>query len=837
MQAKKQQPREFQKTVGYRLISNWLQTKNRKLFSFQDEVCAGILEGKSGLLNAPTGCGKTFALFLPCLISWINRHPDNYHKLRNNGLRLIWITPLRALSKDIGRAMHESISELNLAWQTGIRTGDTTLAQREKQKSKMPEVLIITPESLHLLLGSKDYPKIFSTLETVVVDEWHELLGSKRGVQVELALSRLKNLNKEQQSVNPDNQPLKIWGISATIGNLNEAMDVLLGADHKNGVIIKANIRKNIVVHSIMPATAENFPWTGHLGINLSSKLKPIIKQGKSILIFTNTRSQCEIWFHHLLDKMPELAGIIALHHGSIDSKLRNWVEDALQKGILKVVVCTSSLDLGVDFRPVETVVQIGSPRGVSRFIQRAGRSGHSPEASSSIYFMPTHSLELVEAVALKDAINQQAIEQRVPVVNAFDVLAQYLVTLAVGVGFDPHKIYAEIKSTHAYKYISVYEWNWCLNFVTTGGEALHQYSEFKKVEMTNGIGRVLNHKIAMRHRLSIGTIVSDNILKVKYVTGKFVGTIEENFITKLKTGDAFSLAGHKLEFVMIKDLTVYVRKSKSKNVLVPSWGGGRFPLTSNLGEMLRKSLTRALMPDPAEEEFKKLKPMLELQQLLSAIPNENQLLVEKIVTDEGYHLFVYPFEGRFVHEVMSALLAYRLGKIKPITFSVAKNDYGFELLSDVEIPVNEKNIKHLLSEENLIADVQASINSSEMAQRKFRDIACIAGLVFQGYPGKNITGKHLQASSSLFFRVLSEFDKNNLLIKQAYAEVFEQQIEEVRLRKVLNRIKNSEILLTYPDKLTPFSFPVKVDMLRENMSSESLAERVKKMTLKLEQN
>lgn len=845
-------------TKGYKIVRQWLQSKDRKPFAFQDEVWEQFLNNKSGLLNAPTGCGKTYALYLPNLISWINRHPNDYQKKINNGLRLIWITPLRALSKDIERAMREVLVELNIAWQVGIRTGDTTLAQRQKQKLKMPEVLIITPESLHLLLASKDYPKLFENLETVVIDEWHELLGSKRGVQIELALSRLKKLKKDLASASAHPYPkghsrtltmqddfipnskfkiqtLKIWGISATIGNMHEAMEVLLGADFRAGVIVKANIHKKLEVHSIMPDVAEKFPWTGHLGINLSHKLKPIIEQSKSTLIFTNTRSQSEIWFHHLLDKMPELAGAIALHHGSIDAKLRTWVEDALQKGILKVVVCTSSLDLGVDFRPVETVVQIGSPRGVSRFIQRAGRSGHSPDAVSKIYFMPTHSLELVEAVALKDAIEKQTIESRMPVVNAFDVLIQYLVTLAVGEGLRPEEIYHEVKSTHAYHLMNDTEWKWCMDFITTGGDALHQYDEFKKVENVDGIYRVLNRKIAMRHRLSMGTIVSDNILKVKYVTGKFIGTIEEYFIARLKSGDVFSLAGHALEFVMLKEMTVHVRKSKSKKVLVPSWGGGRFPLTSNLGELLRQSFTKALKPNPKEEEFKKLQPMFMLQQQLSAIPKEDELLVEKITTDEGFHLFVYPFEGRFIHEALSALLAYRISKIKPITFSIAKNDYGLELLSDVEIPVDEKNIKQLLSDENLLADIQASLNAAEMAGRKFRDVACIAGLVFQGYPGKNITGRHLQASSSLFFKVLTEFDKDNLLIRQSYTEVFEQQIEEARLRKVLSRIKNSNILLTYPDRLTPFCFPIKADMIRESMSSERIEDRVRKMTLDLE--
>ncbi len=816
---------------GYSILLQWFSSKNQHPFPFQEETWQYFLDSKSGLLNAPTGCGKTFALFLPIIIDWINKHPD-WKDRRKNGLQMLWITPLRALARDIQKAMQEACSEIGLPWEIGLRSGDTSSAERQKQKKEMPEILIITPESLHLLLAQKGHPVLFKKLQAVVVDEWHELLGSKRGVLVELALSRLKKLAKPPSALEPVSS-LRIWGISATIGNLHEAMQVLLGSDHEIGVFVKTDMQKRTIVESVIPAEIERFPWAGHLGIKLLDKVFPIIEKSQTTLIFTNTRSQSEIWYHSLLDAFPDLAGLLALHHGSIDRELRDWVENALSQGLLKAVVTTASLDLGVDFRPVDTVVQVGSPKGVARFLQRAGRSGHAPHEVSKIYFLPTHSLELAEAAALKQAIENQVVEQRLPYVLSFDVLVQYLCTLAVGEGFRPDEVFEEIMTTHCFQYMTVDEWEWVLSFITTGG-SLNAYEEFQKViKGEDGVWRITSKRTAMRHRLHIGTIVSDAVMKVKYLKGGFVGTIEEWFISKLKPGDVFSLAGRTLEFVHIKEMTVYVRRSKAKNAKVPSWLGGRIPLSSNLGETLRKTIHEAALGESKHIEIQALAPLFDLQKERSAIPLENETLIEYIETKDGHHLFVYPFEGRLVHEVMAALLAFRLSRKKPITFSIAMNDYGFELLSDLAIPMAEDNLAALFSTENLFDDIQKSINSVEMARRKFRDIAVIAGLVFQGYPGSFKQNKHLQSSSSLIFDVFVEYDPDNMLLRQAYQEVFDFQLEEARLRSALERISSGKILLKKPEKLTPFSFPIKVDSMRENLSSEKLAERVKRMQLR----
>ena len=818
----------LQKTKGYQIIHEWMIAKNFHPFDFQEACWDKILKNESGLVNAPTGCGKTFSVFLGVLIQYINENPDTYQLLKKNGLQLIWISPLRALAKDIGRAMGTVLIELEIPWKVAIRNGDTSTAERQKQKNNLPEILIITPESLQLMLAQKKYSENLSNLKFIAVDEWHELLGSKRGVQTELAISRLIGATKNK---------LSIWGISATIGNLEEAKNILMSPLHKKGSIIRAKMDKRIEVMSIIPEEIDNYPWAGHLGIKLVDRIIPIIEQNNTTLIFINTRGMSEVWYQSILTAAPQLAGAIALHHGSIEQELRLWVEDALPSQKLKAVVCTASLDLGVDFRPVDTVIQVGSPKGIARFLQRAGRSGHGPGEISKLYFLPTHSLELIEAAALKEAIKEQKVESKTPILLCFDVLIQYLCTLAIGDGFKPEKILKEIRSCYSYADITQEEWQEVLLNITQGGIALNQYDEYHKVIIEEGIYKITDRKIAMRHRMHIGTIVSDSMLKVNFLGGGYVGVIEEYFISRLEPGDTFTLAGKNLELVMLKDMDVLVRKSASKKSKVPSWNGGRMSLTANLGKMLRQTFNKALI-DETEIEIKSLHTLFEIQQKLSAIPKDHQLLIEQIETKDGFHLLVYPFEGRQVHEAMSAIVAYRIGQIIPISFSIAMNDYGFELLSDQPIPVDHSNVQELFTTINLLLDIQKSINSAEMAKRKFRDIAVIGGLIFQGFPGEHKKARHLQSSASLLFKVFEEYEPNNILLRQAYRELMEQQMEEERLRKALVRISNSEIVLRFPKQLTPLAFPITVDGLNRNsISTEKLEDRVRKMQQQLDKN
>lgn len=804
----------FENTNGFKIIQEWMTEKAISPFKFQIDTWWKFGNGYSGMVIAPTGFGKTYSVFLALITDFLN-HPEKYKK----GLKMIWITPLRSLSKDIAKAMEEAINEIGLDWTVGVRNGDTDPKTRQQQVKNMPDILVVTPESLHLLLGQKNHLKFFQNLHCIAIDEWHELLGSKRGVMVELGISQLRKYVPA----------LKIWGITATIGNLDEAMEVLIPYDIKK-TKITAKQHKKIEIIPVFPDEVEILPWAGHLGAKLADKIVPIILDSKSTIVFTNTRSQSEMWYQLLLNAYPDFAGQIAIHHSSIDAHLRIWIEENLSSGKLKAVVSTSSLDLGIDFKPVDTVIQIGSAKGVARFLQRAGRSGHSPFETSKIYCVPTHSLELIEVAALKEAVKQKVIEPREPQVLCFDVLVQFLMTLAVGDGFYPDETYERIKRVYTFQEIRDEEWKGIIDFLTIGGSALKSYEEFHKVViMDDGLFKVTSRKIAMLHRMNMGAIVSDAMLKVKFISGGYIGMIEEYFISRLKKEEKFILAGRVLEVAMVKDMTVYVRLTKGK-ALVPSYLGGRLPLSSNLSSFLREKLSGALNPSSSEKELKFLHPLLVSQEKTSHIPKEDEFLVELIKNREGFHLFMYPFEGRLVHEVMAALIAFRISKLAPISFSMAMNDYGFELFSDKEIPLNEDNLPKILTRENLMVDVISSINSAEMARRKFRDIAVISGMVIQNFPGQQRSNKALQSSAGLIFKVLEDYDPNHFLVRQAYTEVFNMQLQEQRLVEAFKRIEKSKIILKYSNTFTPLSFPIKVDSLRQTLSSEGLDTRIQKL-------
>ena len=797
---------------------DWFESQNWTPFPFQVQAWEAYLNGRSGLVNAPTGSGKTYSLLLPILLDHL-RDPD-----AGDGLRAVWITPIRALTKEIQSSGERAAAALGLDWEIAIRTGDTKSSARQRMRKKAPQILITTPESMHLLLASNEYEAYFKDLRAVIVDEWHELIGSKRGVQMELALSRLRGFLPE----------MRTWGISATIGNMEEAVQVLHGpfVPLESLSIIRADIKKLIRIETLMPNTVDRFPWAGHMGLTMIEKVLPIIDRSKTTLVFVNTRAQCELWYQRILEVQPDLAGNLAMHHGSMAREQRDFVEEALHNEQLKAVVCTSSLDLGVDFRPVETIVQIGSPKGVARFVQRAGRSNHRPGETSVIYFVPTHSLELIEAAALREAAERGELEQRIPYLRSFDVLVQYLVTLAVGGGFRPENIFPEVKSTYCYQGITDEEWAWCLDFIVTGGESLDAYNEYRRVGVVDGEYLAVDRRIAMRHRLNIGTIVSDPSLTVKYNRGAKLGTVEERFISQLNNGDTFWFGGRLLELVRVKGMTVTVKRSKKKQGKTPSWNGGRLPLSSPLSNRLRDKMDKLTRHEFTDPELEKVAPLTDLQALRSHLPTKDEFLIEYWHDREGYHLIFYPYEGRHVHEGLSALFAYRISRLVPISFSIAMNDYGFELSSDTEIPIGQAMKEGLFSLKNLEQDLQSGINETEMARRTFRDIASISGLIFKGFPGKEKRDKHIQASSQLFFQVFNDYEPHNLLLQQAYEEVMTFGLQEERMRRALQRINSQKVILSQPHIATPFAFPIIVDRLREKLSSEKLEARIARMKL-----
>jgi ATP-dependent Lhr-like helicase len=807
---------------GFAPARGWFATRGWHPFAFQEDVWAAYARGESGLIHAPTGMGKTYAAWLgPLLLGPAGEAGSP------PPLTVLWLTPLRALAQDTGLALAGAAAALNPAWTVAVRTGDTASADKARQERHLPSALVTTPESLTLLQSRIDWRERFAHVAAVVVDEWHELMSSKRGVQVELAIARLRTLNPR----------LQVWGLSATLANLDEALACLVGPAHApHGRLVEGIAVKEIAIDTARPATIERFPWGGHIGLKLLPQVIRAIDHARSTLVFTNVRSATEIWYQAILEARPDWAGQIALHHGSLERDVRDWVEEGLRTRKLRAVVCTSSLDLGVDFAPVDQVLQIGSPKGVARMIQRAGRSGHQPGAVSRITVVPTQALELVEAAAARDAAQARQIEPRRALVAPLDVLVQHLVTAALGGGFRPAELLAEVRSTHAYAALADDEWQWALDFVVHGGASLNAYPEYRRVAIgPDGLAHVPDRQIARRHRTQIGTIVSDSSITVQLRNGRRLGHVEESFIAMLSPGDCFVFAGRVLEFLRVREMTAWVRPAPSKAAVITRWMGAKMPLSTLLSERTRQLVAAASHGRFDSPELALVRPLLELQARWSALPGEHEWLCERLRLRDGHYLFFYPFEGRLAHLGLATLFSYRLSKIAPRSFSIMTNDYGFGLLSPTPVELGLHEIGALLAAPDVEADILAGLNAAELGRRQFREIARVAGLVFQGYPGQPQSNRQLQASSGLLWDVFNEYDPGNPLLRQATREVLERQLEAPRLAAALARMRRTRARITMPRRPTPFAFPLMVEMFREKLTTEALETRVGRMVQELE--
>ncbi len=794
----------------------WFAARGWQPFRFQTQTWAHIAKGKSGLVHASTGTGKTFAIWLGLL--------EKYRDAPSLGCKVLWITPMRALAADTTKALANSAHEMGVNWRVESRTGDTDAAEKARQTKALPDALVTTPESVSLLLARADASEILRSVCAIVVDEWHELIGNKRGVQTQLAIARIRQSAPQ----------VLIWGVSATLGNLPQAQAVLLGPE-KAGVRISGKEPKTIAIDTLLPATMERFPWAGHIGLKLLPQVIAEIESSASTLIFTNVRSASEIWYQQILNARPDWAGVIAVHHGSLSKDVRSYVEDALKSGALKAVVCTSSLDLGVDFLPVERVLQIGSPKGIARLLQRAGRSGHAPRRASRITIVPTQALEIIEAAAARTAAAQKKIEARTPPIAPLDVLVQHMVTLGTGAGFSPDGLFDEVRTTHAYATLTREAFDWCLHFASDGG-AMHAYPDYHKlVRNEAGIYRVENPAIARRHRMSIGTIVSDGAMDVKWQSGGKLGSIEESFIARLKVGDVFSFAGHVLELTRVRDMIASVKKSKRKTGIVPQWGGGRLPLSTELADATLAVLGEMARGRDATPEARAMRPLIDEQIQRSALPTPQQLVMEAIQSEEGAHFYCYAFAGRLAHIGLAALIGWRASAHDPATFSFSANDYGFELHSQSPFDWARLISEGLFSIENLEDDIVSALNASELSKRRFREIARVAGLIFQGFPGAPHSTKQLQVSSALLFEVFNQHDPDNQLLVQARNEALRDELDLTRIHAALIRINALPHVILRPARFTPFSFPLMAERLRDTVSTESLTQRLQKLAAALE--
>jgi ATP-dependent helicase Lhr and Lhr-like helicase len=809
-------------TGGEDQASAWLEGQGWSPFPFQTAVWQAMAQGDSGLLHATTGAGKTYAVWLGALQALAPSTADTSTR-GAPPLTALWITPMRALASDTLSALQAPLPALAPRWTLEMRTGDTTSAARARQAKRLPTALVTTPESLSLLLTQTEAAQQLGSVQLVVVDEWHELIANKRGVQVQLALARLRRWNPR----------LMVWGLSATLGNLTQARSTLTGP---SGRIVQGQLPKALTIDTLLPDEVQRFPWAGHLGLRMVPAVVREIEASRNSLVFTNTRSQAELWYQALLEARPDWSGQIALHHGSLDRSVREWVEAGLKAGSLKAVVATSSLDLGVDFSPVERVLQIGSAKGVARLLQRAGRSGHAPGLPSRITLVPTHSIELLEAAAARRAVQQGHIEARSSPDKPFDVLVQHVVTVALGGGFDSLALYEEVRSTHAYRDLTLQEWTWVLDFAGRGGDSLQAYPDYRRIEADEqGRYHLVNAQLARRHRMSVGTIVSDANLKVSYLRGPVLGTVEESFIARLRAGDCFLFAGRLLELVKVHDMTAYVRLAKGQRPAVPRWNGGKMPMSSELAHAMLEELAAFASQakgGPHPPEIHALLPLLDVQQRWSALPTPDTVLVESLKSREGHHLYIYPFAGRQVNLALATLWAYRFGQVAPRTFSISFNDYGIELLSTE--PVDADLLPSLLSTENLLHDVLGSLNAAELSQRRFREIARVSGLVFPGFPGAPKSTKQIQASSSLFFEVFRKYDPSNLLLTQAEREVLKQEYELDRLDAVLRSLQAKRWEVKTLKRWTPFAFPLLVERLRERLSTHKLQDRIQQLLTEL---
>ncbi|MEM7053230.1 MAG: ligase-associated DNA damage response DEXH box helicase [Pseudomonadota bacterium] len=804
-------------------IERWFDQQDWPVLDFQRQAWQAYAEGQSGLIHAPTGSGKTLAAWGGAVNELIAQDSSG------GGLSMLWITPLRALAADTCRALNRPLEGLRMPDAVALRTGDTSAYRRKKLLEQPPPALVTTPESLSLMLSYADGSKRMSRLKAVFIDEWHELMSSKRGVLLQLSLARLRALNPG----------LKVWGLSATIGNLDDALAGLLTADEQDvdrpGLCIQGRIDRPIEIDTLLPDSVERFPLAGRMGLPQLRAVVDRIEQSDSTLVFTNTRNQAENWFGAIQSVSTE-PETIALHHGSIDRELRDLAEQGLAGGRLKCVVATSSLDLGVDFSPVDQVIQIGSPKGIARLIQRAGRAGHQPGGCARIVCVPTHALEIIELAAVRNRLWQGKVEAREPVRLALDVLAQHLVTIALGGGFEPDRMFDEVRTSPAFSDLSRQQWQWTLDFITRGGPALEAYPNFHKVERVDGRMRVTDRRIGMLHRLNIGTITADGALQVRFVKGAALGQVEERFITRLRPGERFIFAGRSLELVRVRDMTAYVRKASSKKATVPSWAGGRMPLSTLLADgmlaLFDEYVAGCAHPTPESES---IAPLIALQQRASAMPGRGHLLIEQLQSRDGAHWFVYPFAGRLAHEGLAALLAFRISRLQPVTFSITVNDYGIELLSAKAIELEAADWRDVLTIDHLTDDIEHSLDAANMAKYRFRDIARVAGMVQQGFPGRGKPVRHLQASSGLIFDVLKQHDPDHLLLEQARREVLESQLELGRIRAALERAAEQRLMIRRPERLTPLAFPLWADRLRSQLSSEDWQTRVDRMLGQLE--
>jgi ATP-dependent Lhr-like helicase len=797
----------------------------------QLELLAKAREGRSVLLIAPTGGGKTLAGFLPTLVE-LHETTAAPRRLvstgrevaRPQGLHTLYISPLKALAVDIARNLEIPVREMGLPVRLETRTGDTPASKRQRQRRYPPDILLTTPEQLALLLASADAPYLFGTLRRVVLDELHSLVTSKRGDLLSLELARLFALAPQITTV----------GLSATVAEPDDLARFLLpqppaGMARADLVLARAGAQPQVA----MLDTQEHLPWAGHSARHALGEIYDLIKTHKTMLVFVNTRSQAEFLFQELWGANDDNLAI-ALHHGSLDVAQRRKVEDAMVAGKLRAVVCTSSLDLGVDWGDVDLVINVGAPKGASRLLQRIGRSNHRLDEPSQAVLVPANRFEVLECRAAMDAVAENAQDTPPLRTGALDVLAQHILGRAVGAPFLSDELYAEVRRAAPYTALARADFDAAVDFVATGGYALKAYERFAKIRQGNdGRWRITHPRVAQRYRMNVGTIVEADLLKVRLVrsrasgafiprSGRLLGEVEEYFIETLSQGDTFVFAGEILKYEALVEDEVYVSRSTATDPKVPAYEGGKFPLSTYLATRVRAILAdnrawRAL-PDQVRE-------WLEIQQWRSLLPAPGDLLVETFPRAAKYYLVCYPFEGRLAHQTLGMLLTRRLERARMRPLGFVANEYALAVwgLGDVALHVarGDLSLAQLFDQDMLGDDLEAWLAESALMKRTFRSCAIIAGLIERRFPSEEKSRRQLTISTDLVYDVLRKHQADHILLRAARADAATGLLDIKRLGEMLSRIKG-RIVHKALDHVSPLAVPVMLEIGRETVYGEA---------------
>ena len=813
----------------------WFASRGWAPRAHQLELLARACDGRSVLLIAPTGSGNTLAGFLPTLVELSERGSKPRWMVstgkdlrRSEGLHTLYISPLKALAVDIARNLETPVREMGLPIRIETRTGDTPTSKRQRQRRDPPDILLTTPEQLALLLASADAPFLFGNLKRVVLDELHALVTSKRGDLLSLGLARLWRLAPG----------LAMTGLSATVAEPEDLSRFLVpqpegGTRHADLVIADGGAEPNVT----MLEPGEYLPWAGHSARHAFPQVYELIKQHKMTLVFVNTRSQAEMIFNALWT-INEDSLAIALHHGSLDVAQRRKVEDAMTAGKLRAVVCTSSLDLGIDWGDIDLVINVGAPKGASRLLQRIGRANHRLDEPSRGILIPANRFEVLECNAAIGAVADRAQDTPPLRTGGLDVLAQHVLGCACGEPFIADDLYREVTTAAPYGGLARADFDAVVDFVATGGYALKAYERFAKIRQTkDGRWRVAHPRVAQRYRMNIGTIVEADMLKVRLVRsratgkghtgpiargGRVLGEVEEYFIEMLVPGDTFVFAGEILKYEALVENEVYVSRSASEDPKVPSYEGGKFPLSTYLAGRVRRMLA-----DPKQwpQLPEQVREWLRIQQWRSMVPRESDLLVETFPRADKFYLVCYPFEGRLAHQTLGMLLTRRLerARLKPLGF--VANEYALAVwgLGDVALRINrgELSLAALFDEDMLGDDLESWLAESALMKRTFRTCAIIAGLIERRFPGEEKSRRQVTISTDLVYDVLRKHQGDHVLLRAARADAATGLLDIKRLGEMLSRI-GGRIIHKALDRVSPLAVPVMLEIGREQVYGEA---------------